>query len=323
MVFLRNNSLHRAITSLYSLLVCVSTLLGLKFAESTMNSSSEDKLFPQKYTFQIKGCLYSLNKPKVMGILNLTPDSFFEGSRVPTDKKSVLMEAEKKIKEGADFLDLGGYSTRPGAAEISIEEEITRVIPAISEIKKNFPNTLLSVDTFRSQVAKAAIEAGAELVNDISAGNLDPEMLPLVAKLGVPYVAMHLKGTPQTMQQETNYSDLVPDVLAYFSKKVKQFSELGIKDAILDPGFGFAKTREQNFELLRNLSSLKRLGLPILVGVSRKSMIYKTLEISANEALNGTTALNMFALLQGADILRVHDVKEAKETIELAAQLNP
>ncbi len=288
-----------------------------------MNSSSEDKLFPQKYTFQIKGCLYSLNKPKVMGILNLTPDSFFEGSRVPTDKKSVLMEAEKKIKEGADFLDLGGYSTRPGAAEISIEEEITRVIPAISEIKKNFPNTLLSVDTFRSQVAKAAIEAGAELVNDISAGNLDPEMLPLVAKLGVPYVAMHLKGTPQTMQQETNYSDLVPDVLAYFSKKVKQFSELGIKDAILDPGFGFAKTREQNFELLRNLSSLKRLGLPILVGVSRKSMIYKTLEISANEALNGTTALNMFALLQGADILRVHDVKEAKETIELAAQLNP
>ena len=288
-----------------------------------MNSSSEDKLFPQKYTFQIKGCLYSLNKPKVMGILNLTPDSFFEGSRVPTDKKSVLEEAEKKIKEGADFLDLGGYSTRPGATDISIEEEIARVIPAISEIKKKFPDTLLSVDTFRSQVAKAAIEAGAEVVNDISAGSLDPEMLPLVAKLGVPYIAMHLKGTPQTMHQETNYSDLIPDVLAYFSEKVKQFSKLGIKDVIIDPGFGFAKTREQNFELLRNLSSFKRLGLPILVGVSRKSMIYKTLEISANEALNGTTALNMFALLQGADILRVHDVKEAKETIELAAQLNP
>ncbi|MCE2778552.1 MAG: dihydropteroate synthase [Algoriphagus sp.] len=288
-----------------------------------MNSSSEDKLFPQKYTFQIKGCLYSLNKPKVMGILNLTPDSFFEGSRVPTDKKSVLAEAEKKINEGADFLDLGGYSTRPGAADISIEEEIARVIPAISEIKKRFPDTLLSVDTFRSQVAKAAVEAGADLVNDISAGNLDPEMLPLVAKLGVPYIAMHMKGTPQTMQKETNYSDLVPDVLAYFSEKVKQFSNLGIKDVILDPGFGFAKTREQNFELLRNLSSFKLLGLPVLVGVSRKSMIYKTLEISANEALNGTTALNMFALLQGADILRVHDVKEAKETIELAAQLYP
>lgn len=297
--------------------------MDLIFAGSTMNSSSEDKLFPQKYTFQIKGCLYSLNKPKVMGILNLTPDSFFAGSRVPTDTKSVLMEAEKKIKEGADFLDLGGYSTRPGAAEISIEEEIARVIPAISEIKKNFPNILLSVDTFRSQVAKAAIEEGAELVNDISAGNLDPEMLPLVAKLGVPYIAMHLKGTPQTMQQETDYSDLVTDVLAYFSEKVKQLTKLGIKDVIIDPGFGFAKTREQNFELLRNLNSFKRLGLPILVGVSRKSMIYKTLEISANEALNGTTALNMFALLQGADILRVHDVKEAKETIELAAQLNP
>jgi len=288
-----------------------------------MISSTEDKLFPQKYTFQIKGCLYSWNKPKVMGILNLTPDSFFEGSRVPTDKKTVLEEAEKKIKEGADFLDLGGYSTRPGAADISIEEEIARVIPAISEIKKNFPDTLLSVDTFRSQVAKAAVEAGAELVNDISAGNLDPEMLPLVAQLGVPYIAMHMKGSPQTMQTETSYTDLVPDVLAYFGEKIEQFRKFGIKDVIIDPGFGFAKTREQNFELLRNLSSFKRLGLPVLVGLSRKSMIYKTLEISANEALNGTTALNMFALLQGADILRVHDVKEAKETIELAAQIYP
>lgn len=256
-----------------------------------------------------------------MGILNLTPDSFFEGSRVSLDKKSVLIEAEKKIKEGADFLDLGGYSTRPGAIDISIEEEIARVIPAISEIKKYFPDTLLSVDTFRSQVAKAAIEAGAELVNDISAGNLDPEMLPLVGKLGVPYIAMHMKGSPQSMQFETSYFDLVPDVLAYFAEKIEQFGKFGIKDVIVDPGFGFAKTREQNFELLKNLSSFKRLGFPILVGVSRKSMIYKTLEISANEALNGTTALNMFALLQGADILRVHDVKEAKETIELAAQL--
>ncbi len=288
-----------------------------------MISSTEDKLFPQKYTFQIKGCLYSLNKPKVMGILNLTPDSFFEGSRVTGDKKSVLAEAEKKIKEGADFLDLGGYSTRPGATDIPISEEIARVIPAISEIKKSFPEILISIDTFRSQVAKAAVEAGADLINDISAGNLDPEMLPLAAKLGVPYIAMHMKGTPQSMQSETTYSDLVPDVLAYFSEKIEQFRKLGIKDVILDPGFGFAKTREQNFELLRNLSSFRRLGSPILVGVSRKSMIYKTLEISANEALNGTTALNMFALLHGADILRVHDVKEAKETIELAAQLYP
>jgi dihydropteroate synthase len=167
------------------------------------------------------------------------------------------------------------------------------------------------------------VEAGAEVVNDISAGNLDPEMLPLVAQLGVPYIAMHMKGSPQTMQTETSYTDLVPDVLAYFGEKIEQFRKFGIKDVIIDPGFGFAKTREQNFELLRNLSSFKRLGLPVLVGLSRKSMIYKTLEISANEALNGTTALNMFALLQGADILRVHDVKEAKETIELAAQIYP
>lgn len=256
-----------------------------------------------------------------MGIINLTPDSFFESSRVLSNKKSVLLEAEKKIKEGADFLDLGGYSTRPGASDVSVEEELARVIPAISEIKKNFPDTLLSVDTFRSQVAKVAIEAGAELVNDISAGNLDPEMLPLVAKLQVPYIAMHLKGTPQTMHLETTYSDLITDISAFFSDKIEQFRKFGIKDVIIDPGFGFAKTRTQNFELLKNLSSFKRLGFPILVGLSRKSMIYKTLEISANEALNGTTALNMFALMQGANILRVHDVKEAKETIELAAQI--
>jgi dihydropteroate synthase len=288
-----------------------------------MISSTEDKLFPQKYTFQIKGCLYSLNKPKVMGIINLTPDSFFEGSRVSTDKKSVLFEAEKKIKEGADFLDLGGYSTRPGAEHISLEEEINRVIPAILEIKKNFPDTLISIDTFRADVAKAGVEAGADLVNDISAGNLDPQMLPLIGRLGVPYIAMHTRGTPQTMQHETDYSDLISEVLSYFGDKVEQFKKFGIKDVIVDPGFGFAKTSAQNFELLRHLSSFKRLGIPILVGISRKSMIYKTLDISANEALNGTTALNMVALLQGAAILRVHDVKEAKQTIQLFEQLYP
>jgi dihydropteroate synthase len=288
-----------------------------------MISSAEDKLFPQKYTFQIKGCLYSLNKPKVMGIINLTPDSFFEGSRVSTDKNSVLFEAEKKIREGADFLDLGGYSTRPGAANLSIEEEINRVIPAILEIKQSFPETLISIDTFRSEVAKAGIEAGADLVNDISAGNLDPQMLPLIGQLGVPYIAMHMRGTPQTMQNETAYSDLISEVLSYFASKVEQFAKFGIKDVIIDPGFGFAKTSAQNFELLRQLSSLKRLGLPVLAGISRKSMIYKTLDISANEALNGTTALNMVALLQGAAILRVHDVKEAKETIQLFEQLYP
>ena len=258
-----------------------------------------------------------------MGILNLTPDSFFEGSRVSTDKESVLAEAEKKIKEGADFLDLGGYSTRPGAGNISIEEEINRVIPAILEIKKNFPDTLISIDTFRSEVAKAGFNAGADLVNDISAGNLDSQMLPLIGQLGLPYIAMHMRGTPQTMHYETDYSDLISEVLSYFVDKVKQFAKFGIKDVIIDPGFGFAKTSAQNFELLRHLSSLKGLGLPILVGISRKSMIYKTLDINANEALNGTTALNMYALLQGAAILRVHDVKEAKETIQLFEQLYP
>ena len=288
-----------------------------------MHSATEDKLFPQKYTFQIKGCLYSLKKPKVMGILNLTPDSFFEGSRVPTTEKSVLVAVEKKISEGADFLDLGGYSTRPGATTISMEEEIARVIPAVGTIKRQFPEILLSIDTFRSQVAKAAVEEGADLVNDISAGNLDPEMLPLIAQLDVPYIAMHMKGTPQTMQSLSDYTDLVPEILAYFSKKVEQFRNFGIKDVIIDPGFGFAKTITQNFELLKELKSLNRLGLPVMAGVSRKSMIYKTLKISANEALNGTTALNMFALMQGANILRVHDVKEAKETIQLFEQLYP
>jgi dihydropteroate synthase len=288
-----------------------------------MRSSTEDKLFPQKYTFQIKGCLYSLDKPKVMGILNLTPDSFFEGSRVPDKENSWLYEAEKKIKEGADFLDLGGYSTRPGAAHISVEDEINRVLPALKAIKKHFPDTLLSIDTFRAEVADAAVAEGADLINDISAGSLDEDMLPLVAKLGVPYIAMHLKGTPQTMQSETDYKELLPEILSYFSVKIEQFRKLGIKDVIIDPGFGFAKTREQNFEVLRNLKSFQHLGLPMLAGLSRKSMIYKTLETSAEEALNGTTALNMFALTQGANILRVHDVKEAKETIQLFEQLYP
>lgn len=288
---------------------------------SSPSSMTEDKLFPQKYTFQIKGRVYSLDKPKLMGILNLTPDSFFEGSRVSQEEKKILSTAEKMISEGTDFLDLGGYSTRPGALDISIEEEIQRVAPAISLIKREFPEILISVDTFRSEVAKVAVESGADLINDISAGNLDSKMLETVAQLGVPYIAMHMRGTPQTMQEETAYQDLVPEILYYFAQKLEQFKKLGIKDVIIDPGFGFAKTREQNFQLLRDLKSFQRLGLPILAGVSRKSMIYKTLQISASEALNGTTALNMFALLQGANILRVHDVKEAKETVTLFEQL--
>ena len=288
---------------------------------STPSSPIEDKLFPQKYTFQIKGRVYSLDKPKIMGILNLTPDSFFEGSRVRLEEKMILNTAEKMISEGADFLDIGGYSTRPGALDISMEEEVLRVAPAISLIKREFPETLISVDTFRSGVAKHAVESGADLINDISAGNLDSQMLAAVAQLNVPYIAMHMKGTPQTMQEEAIYQDLIPEILYYFSQKLEQFSKLGIKDVIIDPGFGFAKTREQNFQLLRDLKRFNALGLPILAGVSRKSMIYKTLQINPSEALNGTTALNMFALSQGANILRVHDVKEAKETVTLFEQL--
>ena len=288
---------------------------------STPSSPIEDKLFPQKYTFQIKGRVYSLDKPKIMGILNLTPDSFFEGSRVRLEEKMILNTAEKMISEGADFLDIGGYSTRPGALDISMEEEVLRVAPAISLIKREFPETLISVDTFRSGVAKYAVESGADLINDISAGNLDSQMLAAVAQLNVPYIAMHMKGTPQTMQEEAIYQDLIPEILYYFSQKLEQFSKLGIKDVIIDPGFGFAKTREQNFQLLRDLKRFNALGLPILAGVSRKSMIYKTLQINPSEALNGTTALNMFALSQGANILRVHDVKEAKETVTLFEQL--
>jgi len=290
---------------------------------SSPTSMTEDKLFPQKYTFQIKGRVYSLDKPKVMGILNLTPDSFFEGSRVSLEEKMILQSTEKMIAEGADFLDLGGYSTRPGAEDISIDEEINRVVPAIGLIKKAFPEILISVDTFRSKVAKAAVESGADLVNDISAGSLDSQMLETIAALRVPYIAMHMKGSPQTMQHQTTYSDMVPDIIFYFSEKLEQCRKLGIKDVIIDPGFGFAKTREQNFQLLRDLKSFNLFGLPLLAGVSRKSMIYKTLQISASEALNGTTALNMFALLQGANILRVHDVKEAKETVTLFEQLYP
>lgn len=290
---------------------------------SLPSSSTEDKLFPQKYTFQIKGRVYSLDKPKVMGILNLTPDSFYEGSRVSQEGKLILETAEKMISEGADFLDIGGYSTRPGAVDIAMEEEILRVAPAIELIKKEFPEILISIDTFRSEVAKAAIGSGADVINDISAGDLDPEMLNTVSKLKVPYIAMHMKGTPQTMQNYSGYSDMLPEILKYFAEKLDQFRKLGIKDVILDPGFGFAKTKEQNFDLLRDLKCFKVMGFPLLIGVSRKSMIYKTLQISPSEALNGTTALNMFALLQGANILRVHDVKEAKETVTLFEQLYP
>src|SRR5690606_24602670 len=290
---------------------------------SSPPSSTEDKLFSQKDSIQIKGRLICLKKPMIMGILNLTPDSFFSGSRLDKNLNKILAHAQKMIQDGADFLDLGGYSSRPGATEISVQEELDRVVPAVEIIRAEFPEILISIDTFRAEVAKESVAAGADLVNDISSGDLDEDMLPLIASLGIPYISMHMKGNPQNMLSQTDYSDILLEILHYFAKKVDLFRKIGIKDVIIDPGFGFAKTVEQNYFLLKNLKNFQALGSPILVGASRKSLIYRTLGINASDALNGTTALNMFALTQGANILRVHDVKEAKETIKLFEQLCP
>ncbi len=257
-----------------------------------------------------------------MGIINVTPDSFYDGGKT-TATQAILQQAEKMLAEGATFLDIGGYSSRPKATNISEAEEINRVIPAIECILQEFPKALISIDTFRSRVAKKAIEAGACLVNDISGGTLDADMYNTVAKLKAPYILMHMRGTPQTMTQKTEYADITLEVIRYFSKKKALAQKAGINDIIIDPGFGFAKKREQSFELLQKMELLQQLEVPILAGVSRKSMIYKTLDGSAREALNGTTVLNTLALQKGASILRVHDVKEAIECIKLTQMLTP
>ncbi len=287
------------------------------YPASGYSSSIEDKLFPLKYTLQIKGRLVVWEKPQIMGILNTTPDSFFDKSRVSKNKDQLLVKAGQLIKEGASILDIGGYSSRPGAKEVSLEEEIDRVVPAVEWIKEQFPETLISIDTFRSKVAQLAIHSGAHIVNDISSGDLDEQMIPTVASLHVPYISMHMRGNPETMQSQTKYRDILGELLNFFAQKVDLFKKSGIKDVIVDPGFGFAKTLEQNYFLLRNLNYFKTLGFPILVGISRKSMIYKLLDCNPENALNGTTALNMVALQKGANILRVHDVKEANETLKL------
>ncbi|MEP1087631.1 dihydropteroate synthase [Algoriphagus sp.] len=287
------------------------------------SSKIEDKSFPNKNTLQFDGRLFNLNKPQLMGIVNLTPDSFFEGSRTEKSLEILATLVHQHISNGATLLDLGGYSSRPGALEISLQEEIDRVIPAVEWVATNYPDTIISVDTFRAKVAELAVGAGAQLINDISAGDLDKDMIPTVAKLQVPYIAMHMRGNPQNMQEKTNYSDILEEILYYFAEKLEQFRKFGIKDVIIDPGFGFAKTLDQNYFLLRNLHQFKELSSPILVGVSRKSMIYKALEVEPDQALNGTTALNMFALCHGANILRIHDVKEANETLKLFNTLYP
>lgn len=272
-------------------------------------------------TINCRGQLIDLTQPKVMGILNITPDSFYSGSRFH-NISDILKQVEHMLLDGATFVDIGAYSSRPNADEVSEEEELNRLLPIVKHVIKTFPEVLISVDTFRSPVAKAAIDSGACMVNDISAGLLDSKMLETVAKLQVPYIMMHMRGTPKTMQSQTHYDNLLKDIVYYFSERLSKARELGIIDIVIDPGFGFSKTTAQNFELLRRLEHFKLLEVPCLVGLSRKSMIYKTLESDAQHALNGTTVLNTIALQKGAGILRVHDVKEAMECITLLNQLN-
>ncbi len=268
------------------------------------------------YTLNGRGRLISLEKPAVMGIINITADSFYAGSR-RQGIDGILQQAEKMIGEGAAILDLGGQSTRPGAERISAEEELSRVLPAVEAIATRFPETVISVDTFYSRVALETVRVGAAMVNDVSGGLLDADMLQTVAALKVPYVCMHMKGEPQTMQANPHYDDVTREVLDFFIGRVADCRKAGIVDIIADPGFGFGKNITHNFTLLKNLELFKMLGLPILLGLSRKSTIYKTLGTSAEEALNGTTALNTIGLMKGANILRVHDVREAVEAVRL------
>ena len=266
-----------------------------------------------------KGELICFDTPKVMGILNITPDSFYAQSR--TTPAEVLRKAEQMLEEGATFVDIGGYSSRPNAQEVSPQEELQRVVPVVEALVKHFPDICISVDTFRAKVARESLEAGACIINDISAGQIDPAIWEVVAHYQVPYITMHMRGTPQTMQTYTEYDKLTKDILYYFSQIKDKARQLRINDLIVDPGFGFSKTLAQNYELMQQLALFKALECPILVGISRKTMIYKLLDTTPETALNGTTVLNTFALLHGADILRVHDVKEAVECVKIVGEL--
>jgi dihydropteroate synthase len=268
-----------------------------------------------------KGKLISLDVPPVMGIINATPDSFYKGD-LPAGKEAILQLAEKMLADGAAILDIGGMSTKPGSEAVSANEEMNRLIPVIESIHNQFPDAVISADTYVSEVAKAAVAAGASLINDVSGGELDPDMIPTVAALRVPYICMHMKGTPATMQQHAQYDDVTKEVLDYFIQKTDECKKAGIKDVIIDPGFGFAKNASQNFTLLKNLAVFKMLDRPILAGLSRKKTIYSTLGVTTAEALNGTTVLNTLALQNGANILRVHDVKEAVEAVRLMEAYN-
>ena len=271
-------------------------------------------------TINCKGKLVNLEEPKVMGILNVTPDSFYDGGRYE-EETTVLKQTEKMLEAGASFVDIGAYSSRPGAKDISEDEELGRIVPMVTSIVDRFPEIILSVDTFRSKVVRKCLEAGVSIVNDISGGDMDSNMMKTVAEFKVPYIMMHMRGTPQTMTRHTSYDDILMDIRYAFSEKLAKARKFKINDIILDPGFGFSKTLSQNFKLLKNLDLFKVFEVPLLVGISRKSMIYKTLDTTAEKALNGTTALHMYVLEEGANILRVHDVREAVECIRLYKEI--
>ena len=282
------------------------------------NSSVEDTYFGSNGSIRFGDKLLDLSTPIVMGIVNATPDSFYEGSRAETID-AAISRAKEMVAAGAQIVDIGGYSSRPNAEDITVTEELNRVWPIISELRRDLPDTIISIDTFRSEVAEKAILAGASMINDISGFEIDPKIVDVAAKYQVPYVLMHMRGTPQTMQSMTDYDNLFRDMALYFSRKIEQLKAVGLKDVILDPGFGFAKTIDQNYEILENLEAFHLFGKPILAGLSRKSMIYKKLGITPEESLEGTIALNKIALEKGAKIIRVHDVKEA---VELVKSLN-
>ncbi len=279
----------------------------------------KDSLFSRNFSLNIKGKLFELNSPKIMGILNATPDSFYKNSRATTEQ-DILLKAEEMLTQGANFLDVGGFSTRPNAKTVTEEEELARVIPFVEKLSNTFPDAHISIDTFRARVAEESINAGASIINDISGGQ-DSAMFDTVARLKTPYVLMHMRGTPTTMMANTAYKNVITEVVKYFSESINHLKKLGHSDIILDPGFGFSKNLEQNYELLNGLNHLLTVGYPVLIGVSRKSMIYKLLKTTPEKALNGTNILNFASLERGARILRVHDVKEARETIEIFSAL--
>lgn len=283
---------------------------------------SKNTFFSKKLAIQIRGTLLDLSEPKVMGILNLTPDSFYDGGKHNSTEK-ILQHVGEMVSEGLDILDIGAYSTKPEAKDVSEKEELDRLIPVLKILKSEYPDLILSVDTFRSEIARiAATDYSVDMINDISAGDMDNKMFEVIAKLNVPYIMMHMQGTPQTMQLNPEYKNVVKEVIRYFSEKVRKARLLGINDVIIDPGFGFGKTIEHNYQLLKHLPDFRIFEIPLLVGLSRKSMIYKSLKTTPDESLNGTTVLNTLALQGGATILRVHDVREAKEAITLCQKFS-